>query len=107
MNGWRWGMFVLMLMVFSMATPSTTAYADSPFPIHFPLRQLATFTGLPHLGSTDGDFNSPLYRNTIPREFNSISPEAVFKFEFTHPCPPPWLIDPLQFPDTFNQSVYE
>jgi GH35 family endo-1,4-beta-xylanase len=96
----------LLLVVWLLAMPPI-ASAHPPLPIHFTLRQLAMLNGLPYIGSTDGDFNSPLYRNTIPYEFNSISPEAVFKFEFTHPCPPAWLIDPIQHPDTFNRSVYD
>lgn len=100
------GCITILIILVSTALPLPAA-AQSPLPIRFTLRQLAALTGLPHIGSTDGDFNSPLYRNTIPREFNSIAPEAIFKFEFTHPCPPPWLIDPVQFPDTFNKTVYD
>jgi GH35 family endo-1,4-beta-xylanase len=106
-SAWRVGWIAFLIGMVFFLFPPAPASADAPLPINFTLRQLATFSGLPHLGSTDGDFNSPLYRNTIPREFNSISPEAVFKFEFTHPCPPPWLIDTVQFPETFNESVYD
>ncbi len=103
----RYGRVIGLLLVVWLLTMSPIASAHPPLPIRFTLRQLATLNGLPYIGSTDGDFNSTLYRNTIPNEFNSISPEAVFKFEFTHPCPPAWLIDPIQHPDTLNQSVYD
>lgn len=106
MNRWRGVGYLLWLSLICIWLSPLPAAADSPLPFRFPLRQLARLNGLPIMGITDGDFNSILYRNTIPRDFNSISPEAVFKFEFTHPCPPPWLIDRAQFPETFNESIY-
>lgn len=107
MSRWWGGGLIALLTLLCLWLSPRRAAADAPLPLNFTLHQWATFAGLPHIGTTDGDFNSTLYRNTIPREFNSISPEAIFKFEFTHPCPPAWLLDPVAFPDTFNQSLYE
>ena len=45
------------------------------------------------IDSIEFDPSNPPFFNTITREFNSISPENIFKFENIHPCPPKWLID--------------
>jgi endo-1,4-beta-xylanase len=56
------------------------------------LRQAAEARKL-RIGVTDAGFGSVFYENTVPYEFNSLTPESVMKFENIHPCPPTWLIE--------------
>jgi len=56
------------------------------------LRQIAESRGI-RVGVIDAGFGTSLFQNTIPLEFNSITPENDMKFELIHPCPPLWLIN--------------
>lgn len=38
------------------------------------------------------DILQPIYHNTVPSEFDSLTPENLMKFGELHPCPPTWLI---------------
>lgn len=96
-----WAALVLMMLFFgAVATlPNRSAYSSylestpTPTPITLnQLRQMAASRGI-LIGTTDGGFNTPLYANTIPFEFDSITTESVTKFENIHPCPPPDLIN--------------
>lgn len=87
-------LLVLLFMFYFLSTPFVSSASNaSSTPVTLQqLRQIAATRGI-HIGVTDGGFGSPLYRNTVPVEFNSITPEVVMKFENIHPCPPVWLIN--------------
>lgn len=88
--------FTLIFMAYflSHATPSNAASNSltlTPVTLH-QLRQIAASRGI-RVGVTDAGFGSVLYQNTVPIEFNSLTPESYMKFENIHPCPPVWLIN--------------
>jgi endo-1,4-beta-xylanase len=92
-------LIILSLLIISVypfyPVMTSNAASDSltPTPIILQqLRQIAAVQGI-RVGVTDSDFNSIYYKNTIPKEYDSLTPENVMKFENIHPCPPTWLIN--------------
>lgn len=86
------------VFLFCLPAVNEPVHSDTPDNL-FHLRDIADTLGL-YVGVIDThDFGSSIYLNTVPSEFNSITAENLMKFEYVHPCPPPWLI-------ASNSTVY-
>lgn len=56
------------------------------------LRAAAQVRGI-RVGVNDDGYPGNYFKNTIPANFDSVSPGNKMNFLHIHPCPPPWLID--------------
>lgn len=107
--GFASGIVVLLIMsaAWWQREQQITALApQAPKPISHSLRTWADAYNI-KLGTTDNGILTPLYDNTIPQTFNSLSFETALKFKAMHMCPPAWLVDRTHYPDTFNISMYQ
>lgn len=86
--------FTFCLLLFGLV-PQPAEVFSSPATVVRPLRDVAEPLNL-KVGVTYNFYTFPpppaIYQNSVPSNFNSITPENLMKFENIHPCPPAWLI---------------
>lgn len=83
--------YLLRLPTYAVHSQSDLSSSPTPITLH-ELRIIASTRGI-RIGVTDSSLGNTLFNNTIPVEFNSVTPENNMKFENIHPCPPVWLIN--------------
>jgi GH35 family endo-1,4-beta-xylanase len=84
---------IILLRLPNYEAQSQSVLLSSPTPVILnELREIAFVRGI-RVGVTDSSLGNLLFNNTVPVEFDSVTPEVIMKFENIHPCPPEWLIE--------------
>ncbi len=104
MKGKRMAIVAILILLFVLVLflPGywlSEANAAGTFPS---LKSVAADNGI-LVGVNDDHFNTPYFNNTIPPNFDSVTPGNRMEFKNIHPCPPEWMLTPTD-PD-YSKSV--